>query len=200
MKDTVSHYIPPPNPLTSTAPQPLSNNLTMPEKQRRGNGIGIRVRRHAEDPAQVVIGIETDRGTADTTVRGPVVSEPQTSASKARDMPMGLWRGGGRRPVGAENERRHWHSLRSTRSLTILGSDTHQSSPTVRNVIPDVGDRLSFAVRTNHSAAVCKSLSGTLLAGGVHVFRACAIPPSGEGLVDSAARLRRRCWCCFRCA
>ena len=30
MKDTVSHYILRPDPLTSTAPQPLSNNLTMP--------------------------------------------------------------------------------------------------------------------------------------------------------------------------
>jgi cytochrome P450 len=33
MKDTVSHYIPPPNPLTSTAPQAFSNNLTMPAKR-----------------------------------------------------------------------------------------------------------------------------------------------------------------------
>ena len=30
MKNTVSHYIPPPNPLTSPAPQAFSNNLTMP--------------------------------------------------------------------------------------------------------------------------------------------------------------------------
>jgi hypothetical protein len=30
MKDTVSQYIPLPNPLTSTAPQASSNNLTMP--------------------------------------------------------------------------------------------------------------------------------------------------------------------------
>jgi hypothetical protein len=30
MKDAVSHYVPPPNPLTSTAPQAFSDNLTMP--------------------------------------------------------------------------------------------------------------------------------------------------------------------------
>jgi hypothetical protein len=30
MKDTVSHYIPPPNPLTSTEPRAFSKNLTMP--------------------------------------------------------------------------------------------------------------------------------------------------------------------------
>jgi hypothetical protein len=32
MRDTVSHYIPLPNPLTSTAPQAFSNNLTMPSR------------------------------------------------------------------------------------------------------------------------------------------------------------------------
>ena len=31
LKDAVSHYLSPPNPLTSTAPQPFPNNLTMPE-------------------------------------------------------------------------------------------------------------------------------------------------------------------------
>ena len=30
MKDTISHYVPPYSPLTSTEPQALSNNLTMP--------------------------------------------------------------------------------------------------------------------------------------------------------------------------
>jgi hypothetical protein len=30
LKDTVSHYLSPPNPLTSTEPQPFPNNLTMP--------------------------------------------------------------------------------------------------------------------------------------------------------------------------
>jgi len=30
MKDTVSHYVPPQSPLTSTEPQVFSNNLTMP--------------------------------------------------------------------------------------------------------------------------------------------------------------------------
>jgi hypothetical protein len=30
MKDAVSHYVPPPNPLTSTAPRAFSDNLTMP--------------------------------------------------------------------------------------------------------------------------------------------------------------------------
>src|SRR4029077_5941900 len=30
LKDAVSHYLSPPNPLTSTAPQPFPNNLTMP--------------------------------------------------------------------------------------------------------------------------------------------------------------------------
>ena len=30
MKDTVSHYVPPHTPLTSTEPQVFSNNLTMP--------------------------------------------------------------------------------------------------------------------------------------------------------------------------
>ena len=30
MKDTVSHYVPPHSPLTSTEPQAFSNNLTMP--------------------------------------------------------------------------------------------------------------------------------------------------------------------------
>ena len=37
MKDTVSHYIPPQNPLTSTAPQAFSNNLTMPYRAVRPN-------------------------------------------------------------------------------------------------------------------------------------------------------------------
>ena len=32
MKDTVSHYVPPHSPLTSTEPQVFSNNLTMPFK------------------------------------------------------------------------------------------------------------------------------------------------------------------------
>jgi len=30
LKDAVSHYLSPPNPPTSTAPQPFPNNLTMP--------------------------------------------------------------------------------------------------------------------------------------------------------------------------
>src|SRR5258708_21671233 len=30
LKDAVSHHLSPPNPLTSTAPQPFPNNLTMP--------------------------------------------------------------------------------------------------------------------------------------------------------------------------
>src|SRR4029077_12840623 len=30
LKDAVSHYLSPPNPLTSTAPQAFPNNLTMP--------------------------------------------------------------------------------------------------------------------------------------------------------------------------
>ena len=33
MKDTVSHYVPPHSPLTSTEPQVFSNNLTMPSHQ-----------------------------------------------------------------------------------------------------------------------------------------------------------------------
>src|SRR6476619_7394727 len=33
LKDAVSHYLSPPNPLTSTAPQPFPNNLTMPAAQ-----------------------------------------------------------------------------------------------------------------------------------------------------------------------
>jgi len=32
MKDAVSHYVPPPSPLTSTAPQAFSDNLTMPSE------------------------------------------------------------------------------------------------------------------------------------------------------------------------
>ena len=32
LKDAVSHYLSPPNPLTSTAPQPFPNNLTMPSR------------------------------------------------------------------------------------------------------------------------------------------------------------------------
>src|SRR4051812_3934084 len=35
MKDTVSHYLSPPKPLTSTAPQPFPNNLTMPSRRFR---------------------------------------------------------------------------------------------------------------------------------------------------------------------
>ena len=35
MKDTVSHYVPPHSPLTSTEPQVFSNNLTMPSAQSR---------------------------------------------------------------------------------------------------------------------------------------------------------------------
>jgi hypothetical protein len=34
MKDTVSHYVPPHSPLTSTEPQVFSNNLTMPCQRR----------------------------------------------------------------------------------------------------------------------------------------------------------------------
>ena len=34
MKDTVSHYVPPHSPLTSTEPQVFSNNLTMPPRLR----------------------------------------------------------------------------------------------------------------------------------------------------------------------
>jgi hypothetical protein len=34
MKDTVSHYVPPHSPLTSTEPQVFSNNLTMPSTRR----------------------------------------------------------------------------------------------------------------------------------------------------------------------
>src|SRR5215475_15041663 len=34
VKNAVSHYIPPPNTLTSTAPQSFSNNLTMPPVAR----------------------------------------------------------------------------------------------------------------------------------------------------------------------
>jgi phosphate transport system protein len=33
MKDTVSHYVPPHSPLTSTAPQAFSDNLTMPAEE-----------------------------------------------------------------------------------------------------------------------------------------------------------------------
>ena len=33
LKDAVSHYLSPPNPLTSTAPQPFPNNLTMPPRR-----------------------------------------------------------------------------------------------------------------------------------------------------------------------
>src|SRR5271166_2410839 len=33
MKDTVSHYVPPHSPLTSTEPQVFSNNLTMPQER-----------------------------------------------------------------------------------------------------------------------------------------------------------------------
>jgi hypothetical protein len=36
MKDTVSHYVPPHSPLTSTEPQVFSNNLTMPCRLRAG--------------------------------------------------------------------------------------------------------------------------------------------------------------------
>ena len=35
MKDTVSHYVPPHSPLTSTEPQVFSNNLTMPVRAAR---------------------------------------------------------------------------------------------------------------------------------------------------------------------
>jgi hypothetical protein len=37
MKDTVSHYVPPHSPLTSTEPQVFSNNLTMPPPPHRPN-------------------------------------------------------------------------------------------------------------------------------------------------------------------
>ena len=35
MKDTVSHYVPPHSPLTSTDPQVFSNNLTMPARIKK---------------------------------------------------------------------------------------------------------------------------------------------------------------------
>jgi len=57
----------------------------------------------------------------------------------------------------------------------------------VRNVIPDVGDRLSFAVRTNHSAAVCKSLSGTLLAECTYSERALFLRLQRAGLTPLPA-------------
>jgi len=49
MKNTVSHYIPPPNPLTSPAPQAFSNNLTMPSTGPFD--VGVEVAPHAGDDA-----------------------------------------------------------------------------------------------------------------------------------------------------
>lgn len=45
LKDAVSHYLSPPNPLTSTEPQPFPNNLTMPYHARRID-IERRMRNH----------------------------------------------------------------------------------------------------------------------------------------------------------
>jgi hypothetical protein len=45
MKDTVSHYVPPHSPLTSTEPQVFSNNLTMPVQgpgEHRGADVPVR--------------------------------------------------------------------------------------------------------------------------------------------------------------
>ena len=41
MKDTISHYVPPYSPLTSTEPQPFSNNLTMPVERPKRGGRGL---------------------------------------------------------------------------------------------------------------------------------------------------------------
>src|SRR6478609_6049093 len=50
LKDAVSHYLSPPNPLTSTAPQPFPNNLTMPSGQWY---VGFRQHPHARYPLAV---------------------------------------------------------------------------------------------------------------------------------------------------
>ena len=41
MKDTISHYVPPYSPLTSTEPQAFSNNLTMPREVLTSTDIGL---------------------------------------------------------------------------------------------------------------------------------------------------------------
>jgi hypothetical protein len=49
MKDTVSHYVPPHSPLTSTEPQVFSNNLTMPPEDRRSEpGADLPQARHQD--------------------------------------------------------------------------------------------------------------------------------------------------------
>jgi predicted acetyltransferase len=52
MKDTVSHYVPPHSPLTSTEPQVFSNNLTMPWRVLLGLDLmdTITVDTHPADP------------------------------------------------------------------------------------------------------------------------------------------------------
>src|SRR6476646_3250053 len=52
MKDTVSHYVPPHSPLTSTEPQVFSNNLTMPWRVLLGLDLmdTIAVDTHPADP------------------------------------------------------------------------------------------------------------------------------------------------------
>ena len=53
MKDTISHYVPPYSPLTSTEPQAFSNNLTMPcPRGCHGSSVTTAVPPTANSPAR----------------------------------------------------------------------------------------------------------------------------------------------------
>src|SRR5262245_23283243 len=99
MKDTVSHYVPPHSPLTSTEPQVFSNNLTMPPRDLSVDADGERVRGGAGDAdhcgAGGVVCLEASPRNSDVAVRGPesgrlplerIVIEPFDShAARSRD-------------------------------------------------------------------------------------------------------------------
>jgi len=75
MKNTVSHYIPLPNPLTSTAPHAFSNNLTMPWRARC---VATRTAGSASG-----LGKRADSNTG-TTPQADSTIEPQTWRSRSR--------------------------------------------------------------------------------------------------------------------
>jgi hypothetical protein len=87
MKDTVSHYVPPHSPLTSTEPQVFSNNLTMPRRCRptlAGSHRAGRVPKELRDSRLACVSsIEVTRRRYRALVEGPLrwmMSERRTDA------------------------------------------------------------------------------------------------------------------------
>ena len=70
MKDTVSHYVPPHSPLTSTEPQVFSNNLTMPPGVPGGHTDGT------HDPTRAVARTPGTAGQARSRQARPCTPHP----------------------------------------------------------------------------------------------------------------------------